>query len=99
MKPKRPSRLLKNSAEPPLRPESAVRKAARKGGILREAIPFRANAAEAFSGATRRATPLWAGSRVRAAGQGRWGIAPAAQALLAAQIMCCVGQHSFSKAC
>jgi hypothetical protein len=26
-------------------------------------------------------------------------LAPAAQALLAAQIVCCVGQHSFSTAC
>ena len=70
-----------------------------EGGILREAIPFRANAVEALSGATQRATPLWAGSRVRAAGQGLSGIAPAAQALLAAQIVCCVGQHSLSTAC
>ncbi len=72
------SRLLKNSAEPPLRLERAARKAARKGGILGEAIPFRANAAGALSGATRRATRIWAGNRVRAAGQGSPSIAPAA---------------------
>jgi hypothetical protein len=46
----KPNRLLKNSAEPPLRIESVIRKAARKVGILGEAIPFRANAAEALSG-------------------------------------------------
>ena len=118
-------RLFKNSAEPSLRSESAVRKAARKWGrsatarrwrgrrpspkgmtsvgapraaevtILGEAIPFRANAAEAFSGATQRATRLRAGSRVRAAGQGSPSIAPAAQALLAAQILRCGGPTEF----